>query len=59
VYSFALYWQTAPVLRLAVISAGTFQFFGMTWLAGLNALNDVANLFRRAPAYSVELPGAA
>ena len=51
--------QTAPVLRLAVSIAGAFPFFGMTWLARLDALNDVATLFWRAPAESIEPPGAA
>lgn len=56
VYAAGLYWHAAPLIELAVLGiAGAAFFFGVAWLAHLDALHDVAALFRRRPADATPL----
>lgn len=50
VYAIDFYWHPSPLMGLAVLSLfGALLFFGLAWLFRLDALHDVALLFRRAP----------
>ena len=54
-YVIGVYWHPAPFIGLSVMSAGgALLFLGIAWLAGLDALNDVVALFRRANAGASE-----
>ena len=57
VYAIGLFWQPAPLIALAVLSiVGALLFFGLAWLVRLDALDDVAALFRRTQSGNIESP---